>query len=153
MADRVSASIRIGGTLSAALFAELSEIIAQEDLSTEWDGEAFAPDHIEAGKPLDLFAHQVAGGAFQTLEPFCVANGIPFARRCDAFVGQWGPERVVFTGAGVPTSFDAGEDERILVDRATCLRLGSIDAVISHFDAADFAIPPLVVGDDSAPAA
>ena len=41
MADRVPASIEIGGEISAPVFAELLHIIAFEGLSPEWGGEPF----------------------------------------------------------------------------------------------------------------
>ena len=41
MADRVSASITIGGALPSALLADFIALIEQQRLSTEWDGEAF----------------------------------------------------------------------------------------------------------------
>lgn len=46
MADRVSASIVLGGTIDNAAFAQLAELIDQEGLSTEWDGEPFHPEDI-----------------------------------------------------------------------------------------------------------
>ncbi len=45
MADRVSASIELGGVLSALNYQELCEVIAGEGLATEWDGEPFEPNH------------------------------------------------------------------------------------------------------------
>lgn len=42
MADRVPASIRIGGTISAATYAELLVVITFEGLSEEWGG-AYPP--------------------------------------------------------------------------------------------------------------
>ena len=45
MADRVSASITIGGALSAADYAALAALIAGEGLSIEWDGPRFEPAH------------------------------------------------------------------------------------------------------------
>lgn len=54
-------------------------------------------------------------------------------------------ERVVFTGSGEPASFAADEDDHILIGRDTVDRLGSIEAIRAHFDAADFVAPPLIV--------
>lgn len=56
MADRVFASIRIGGTLTAPDFVELSQLVAGEDLSFEQADEPFAPDQRVAGEPLRLYA-------------------------------------------------------------------------------------------------
>lgn len=55
MADRVSASIVVGGTLTAPEHVELAEIIADEGLSIEWDGERFEPEHRTAGEPRAVF--------------------------------------------------------------------------------------------------
>ena len=43
MADHVSASITVGGTLTKAQYLDLAEIIADEGLSLEWDGSASTP--------------------------------------------------------------------------------------------------------------
>jgi len=145
MADRVSASITIGGSVSAATYAELATIIADEGLATEWDGETFTPDQHVPGEPLRLFAHEVAWGRFEALEAFCVAERLPFARWSGAYPGQWDPERVVFDGSGEPRSFGASEDNEVVVGRHSVEALGSYEAIIANFDAADFAVPPLVI--------
>lgn len=145
MADRVSASITIGGALGAALLPDLLAAIANERLSTEWDGEPFAADQLACGEPLRLMAHEVAWGRFEELEAFCLTHGLPFVRWSGAYAGQLGAERTVFTGSGEPQSYAADEDDDILIGRCTVERLGTIEAVIAHFDAADFAVPPLVI--------
>jgi len=149
MADRVSASITIGGSLSPSAYAELVEHIHAEGLATEWDGEPFDTHHRVVGKPLTLYAHEVAGGCFDTLESWCVENLLPFARWSGGYGGQWGPERVVYRGGGSPTSYVVTEDDEVVIARPTIEQLGSLQAVLAHFDAADFAVPPLAVeGDD-----
>ena len=147
MADRVSASILLGGTLAAAAFAKLATLIEDEGLSTEWDGEPFQPDHLTPGQPLSLCAHEVAWGRFEALESWCVANAVPFARWSGGNGCEWGAERVVFSGDGKPTPFATDEGNRVLIDREAVERLGSIEAIRAHFDAADFAVPPLAVGE------
>ena len=137
MADRVSASITIGGTVTPAVYAELADTIAAEGLSTEWDGEPFEADQRTKGEPLRLFAHEVAWGRFEELEAWCVERRIPFARSSGAYGGQWGAERVVFSGVGEPVSYAADEDDCIMIGRDTVERLGSIEAIRAHFDAAD----------------
>ena len=145
MADRVSASITVGGTVTPAACSELAEVIASEDLSTEWDGDPFKPDQRTEGEPLRLFAHEVAWGRFEELEAWCFEHRIPFARWSGAYGGEWGAERVVFTGSGEPISYAADEDDRVMIDRDTAEWLGSIDAIRAYFDAAEFEVPPLVV--------
>ena len=90
MADRVSASITLGGTISPFAYTELADIIAAEGLSTEWDGEPFETDHRTEGEPLRLFAHEVGlrnlrPGASSTAcrsragPALMAANGVPSA--------------------------------------------------------------------------
>ena len=71
---------------------------------------------------------------------------MPFARWSGAYGGEWGAERVVFTGEGEPISYAADEEDRVMIDQDTAERLGSIEVNSAHFGAADFALPPLIVG-------
>lgn len=145
MADRVSASIVLGGTLTASAFADLADLIVAEGLSTEWDGAPFEPGDLEPGKPLSLFAHEVAGGTFDEIEAWCVTNGTPFVRWCGEYAGQWGPQREVFTGSGVPVTYAVTEDGEVVIDRFTIEKLGSLKLILARFDAAEFSVPPLVI--------
>ena len=147
MADRVSASIVVGGHLPAASLTALIEVIQNEGLSTEWDGELFDVSELPQGEPLRLMAHEVAWGRFEQLETFCIEKCLPFARWSGAYPGQWGAERVVFTGSGEPLSYTADEDDYVLMGRCTAERLGSYAAILAHFDAADLAVPSLMIGD------
>ncbi len=145
MADRVSASITIGGAIPIPLIADLLDVVASEGLSTEWGGPTFTASDLPTDEALSLMAQEVAGGCFDDLEEFCQANGLPFARWSGAYSGAWGAERVVYTGTGETESYIADEENRILVDQDTIDRLGSFDALRDHFAKADFAIPPLRV--------
>lgn len=51
----------------------------------------------------------------------------------------------MFTGEGEPISYAANEDDRVMIDRNTAKRLGSLDAILDHFNAADVEMPPLVI--------
>ena len=146
MADRVSASIALGGIVTAAQLHELTELIADEGLSTEWGGEPFEPSQLTPGEPLQLHAHEVAWGMFEELEAWCREHHVPYVRWSGGYGGEWGAERVVFDGSGDPRSYDADESDRMFVDRATVERLGSVEAILAHFDAAEFVLPPLVIG-------
>src|SRR3546814_13853925 len=97
MADRVAASITIGGTVTGTDFITLCRLIAAEDLSVEEDGDPFSPADWTDGEPLQLFDHQAIGGQFEALEAWCVQRGLPFVRWCAGYPGGWEPERVVFT--------------------------------------------------------
>ena len=145
MADRVSASITLGSTVTPAAYAELVDTIASEGLSTECNGKPFASHQCVDGEPVRLFAHEVAWGRFEELESWCIEYRIPFVRWSGAYGGQWGAERVVFTGLGEPAFYAADEEDTVIIDRDTALRLGSIEAIRAHFDVADFVVPPLVV--------
>jgi len=93
-----------------------------------------------------IYAHEVAWGRFEGLEEWCTADSVPFARWSGAYGSEWGAERVVFTGSGAPTSFAADEDNDVMIGREAAERLGSMQAIRAQFDAADFAVPPLIIG-------
>lgn len=141
MADRVSASITLGGVLSAADYATLAEIIASERLSIEWDGPPFEPSHRAVNSPLRLYAHDVAWGRFEALEDWCIEKRLAFARWSGGYAGQWGPERTVFTGDGAPTSYAADEEDYVVMRKDMARSLRSIEAILAYFDAADAEIP------------
>lgn len=149
MVDRVSASITLGGTLSSEDFAHLLKLIADEDLSPEWDGETFDPADCAPGQSLTLHAHEVAWGRFDALERWCISRQVPFARWSGAFSGECGGERVVFEGGTEPEYYAADEVDEVVITRRMVEKLGTIEAILAYFDAADVTIPPLVVeGDD-----
>lgn len=151
MADRVPASIQIGGDISAAVFAELLHIIAFEGLSPEWGGEPFEPESRVIGEPLALFDESCAWGKIDNLEAFCVEHGLPFVRWSGSYPGEWSPERLIFRGSGTVDSYMVDESDRVLIDRRLLSDLGTIAAAMAYFDAAEFAVPPLVVEGDPPP--
>lgn len=151
MADRVSASIILGGVVTAADFAILASLIADEGLSTDWDGPWFTPEAFEPDRPLKLKARDVAGGQFDELEAWCVAKGLAFVRWSDGYPGGWDAERVVFRGEGEPQSYLVSDGDDVLIDRATVLALGDLDAILAYFEAAAFDVPALMV-EELAPA-
>ncbi len=151
MADRVSASIILGGTLSASDFTELVEIIGNEALSIDWEGEPFAPHQRVIGRPLSLCDHEVAWGRFAELESWCAAHGLPFVRSSGGYGNDWGPERVVSAADGTQVSYATTEGDDAIITREQAEQLGSIEAILDYFDAANVEVPPLVVeGDDLA---
>ncbi len=152
MADRVPASIQIGGNISAAVFAELLHIIAFEGLSSEWGGEPFDPASRIVGEPLALFDESCAWGKIDNLEAFCVEHGLPFVRWSGSYPGEWSPERLVYRGTRTVDSYMIDENDRVLLDRRLLVDLGSIDAAMAYFDAAEFEVPPLVIESDPPPA-
>ena len=135
----------VGRTLTEPHYVELARIIAAEGLSIECGGDQFEPEHRTVGESLSLYAHEVAWGRFEELEAWCVEKKLAFSRWSGSYGGEWTAERVVFTGDGDPQSYIADEDDRIVIDRGTVERLGSIAAILAYFDAADIASPPLTV--------
>jgi len=151
MAERVPASITIGGMIDAETFAELAEIIAGESLLVEWDGDPFEPHHRAIGEQLRLYAHEVAWGRFEFLESYCITQGLPFIRWSGGNSSLWGPERVVFRGTDEPERYAADEEDDIVLCRSLVRPLGSYAAILAYFDAAEFEPPALVVAGDPDP--
>lgn len=152
MADRVSASIVIGGALTAERYEELAAIIAGEGLSVEWDGDAFEPHHRTIGAPLTLHVLEVAWGRFEELETWCVSEGVAFVRWSGGYPGQWGPGQIVYRGTGEPERYAADEDEQVILCRQTIEALGSYAAILGYFERAAFEPPALwVEGDPGTP--
>lgn len=143
MVDRVSATITIGGVINRTRLLDLAELIKTEALSKDWDGEDFCLSQFVDGEPLKVMAHEVAWGRFDGLEQFCVEQSLPFVRWSGSYAGQWGAERVVFSGDAPPTSYPCDEDDYVVIGRDHLERLGTIEDVRAYFDAADFVVPPL----------
>lgn len=150
MAERVAASIVIGGSLSQADYAALVRIASSDRLSTEWGGERFEAHHLPADGGLALYGNEIAWGRFDQLETFCRNRHLPFVRWSGSS-GGWGAERVVFIGKGDPTSFAVDDDDQLVIARDDAEKLGSFEAIMAHFAAAEFVVPPFVVEDVGAP--
>jgi hypothetical protein len=145
MADRVSASITIGGTVNADQFAELTSMIVAHGLSTEWDGPDFTADQYIVGEPLALFANETPWGMFDDLEQYCCNHHIPYIRWSGGCVGSFGPERIVYDGESGPLNYDVDEDDHVVVHAHTIGQLGSMRAIRHYLKAAEIMLPPLVV--------
>ncbi|WP_343611851.1 hypothetical protein [Novosphingobium sp.] len=144
MVDRVSAFITIGGKLSSQHLPEFLDLIAQEDLSLEWDGEPFEVSQFVPGHPLCLMSHEVALGQFTQLEDFCFARSLPFRRWCDG-CSSWMPQRAVFDGSGDVVYIDTDGGDRALLGRNTVTELETFESIVAWFDAADFTVPSLEI--------
>lgn len=143
MADRVSVSITIGGSLAAALRDQFVALNADHGLAPDWDGYGFDVSQLPEDGPLIVCAHEVPWGMLPSLEGFCVEHRLPFVLQYDAYTGQWNAGRTVFRCYGEPESYACDEEGNMLVDRGTVVRLASIAAILALFDAADFVVPPL----------
>lgn len=148
MADRVNASIRLGGTLTQDLLARFIAIIVDEGLSTDWDAAGFDEDDIPENEPLELVARDVAWGRFVQLEAFCVAQGLLFASWCEGFSGSWEAERVVFDGTSEPRSYLVTGSDTLVLPFPEIRALGTLEAIEGHFRTANVTIPPLRVRSD-----
>jgi hypothetical protein len=145
MADRVSASITIGGTVTADQFAILNSMIVAHGLSTEWDGPDFTPDQCIEGNPLTLYAHETPWGMFDDLEQYCCNHDIPYLRWSGGCAGSFGPERIVYDGKSGPLNYDVDEDDHVVIHADTIAQLGSMRAIRRYLKAAEIILPPLVV--------
>lgn len=151
MADRVAASITIGGSVTGADFITLCRLIAAEDLTVGEDGDPFSPAECTDGEPLQLFDHQAIGGQFEALEAWCIQHGLPFVRWCAGYPGGWEPERVVFTGTGAIEPYPANEKGDAIATRDTLDLHENLSTLRAWFAAAHFEIPPLAILADVAP--
>lgn len=152
MANRVSATIEIGGLLPADLIDAFVAIVQAEGLSTEWEGAPIQRSDVRDGPFLRLMDHEVALGEFEYLERFCHEHGLPYARWCDGYGGEWGPQRVVYTGTGDAVTYSATEDDQIVVDQEVIAELGSMAAIDAYFAAANFPVPALRIDPNPRPA-
>ena len=145
MSDRVSANIAIGGRVTTKQWTALLELIAGEDLRTEWDGPAFTAATSLESRALHLFAHEVPWGRFETLEQYACNERIAYRRWSGGYSGSFGPEIIVFDGSNGPLNYDADEDERVVLNPETIERLGSMHAIRTYLKPATFEPPPLVI--------
>ena len=149
MSDRVSANITIGGPVTAKQWTALLELIAGEDLRTEWDGPAFtAATPLESGA-LHLFAHEVPWGRFEALEQYACNERIAYRRWSGGYSGSFGPEIIVFDSSGKdgPLNYDADEDERVVLHPETIEQLGSMRAIRAYLKPPAFEPLPLVISE------
>jgi hypothetical protein len=147
MADRVSANITIGGTVTADQFAAISDMIMWNDLRTDWDGPEFSRDQIVEGQPLALHAHEEPWGMFDDIEQYCSDHGIAYIRWSGGCAGSFGPERIVFDGANRPLNYDVDEDDHVVLHAHTIEQLGSMRAIRRYLKAAEIIVPPLAIAD------
>jgi hypothetical protein len=145
MADRVSVTLRLGGTLSADRVPDLMAAIAADDAGADWEGEPVTLDRVVAGETLVLVGTEVAWGIFEEIEGFARRAGLVYARWAGGACGSFGPERVVFSGSGEPEHFAASDDDAVMLSASRIRQLGSHGAVLASLERAELAIPPLIV--------
>lgn len=148
MADRASASIIIGGAIPRNLIPTLIKEIEYDHGRSDWDGEPIEAESIGSGGPLTIYAHELPGGIFQSVEGFCQKHRLPFLRLSDGCVGVFGPERVVYRAEEKSEHFEVNEAGEVVVTMRELLTLGSIEQAVAWFNAADFTPPSLTIDDD-----
>lgn len=145
MVDRASATIQIGGVISAALIDELIEAIDCDNGKADWDGNPVEASCVVDGKILEVCAHQLIGGQFDHVEAFCDRHGIAYVRTSDPCIGAFGAERVVYTGDGPLRAYEVNEAERVVLTRCELNQLGSIEAANAWFEASEYTPPPITI--------
>lgn len=153
MADRASASIIIGGAIPETLIPMLLNAIEIHDGRIDWDGEPVSRGDFEVGATLTIHADSLAGGIFDTLEALCETNGIAFVRDSGSCGGAFGPERVIFTGAGSSHAYDMTECGDVALTNTAFMGMASLDEISAWFAGAMFSPPPIDILADRVDAA
>jgi len=148
MADRASASIMIGGTIRRSHIPGLIEAIASDGGRADWEGEPLDSSSLHEDSALEAFAYELPGGTFESTEEFCEEHGIAYVRNSGSCGGVFGPERVIFTGAGAAVQFDMTENDEIVLARSMIRELGTMEAVEAWFAQAEFVPPPFAILED-----
>jgi hypothetical protein len=146
MADRVSAHIRIGGTLARSDVDAFLDAVTQERASIDGEGGALDLSNLSRTEPLELFVHEAVGGRLETLESFCIDHRLPFVRWCDGYPGGWDAERLVYNPGFEPLSFAVTQSDAAVVTAGQVRELGSFEAIEAYLAAAELVLPLFVVG-------
>jgi prevent-host-death family protein len=156
MADRVDATITIGGPAPRNRLEDLLDAIESERLGPDWE-ERFASREdllaylADAAEGATFYAREVAGGELDTLQALCVEIGLSYILTYDGYGCEWGPARRIRRpgdpGAGLTCSLNAdGGSACVTADDIRHLQLADVDAVLQHlalFD--DPHVPPIEI--------
>lgn len=154
MADRASASIVLGGTLSHIHVDDLIAAIGADRLCVDYGDRPLDEKDIISGFPLYGAATGVAGASFYAVEAFCRDHGLHYVRRSDACPGSWDTNMVVFTGDGDVRTFASDDAGTVMLSIDEIRDLGSMSAIYNHVGPAMLDVGPLViVGSDPPEAA
>jgi hypothetical protein len=107
-----------------------------------------------SGEALTLCAHEVPWGVFRDLELYCRNHHLAYSRWFGACSGAWGAGRSIYRGThetregeeGVD-DYDASDDDQTLLGEQLARHLGSYEAILAHFDRANFTVPPIEIVD------
>lgn len=157
MANRVDATITIGGPVPADRLEDLLQLIGAERLGPDWEERFSGPqellDYLEAGaEGATFYAREVAGGEFDDLQAFCAEVGLTYVLTYDGYGCEWGPSRRIRRPGddddGVTCSLNAdGGYACVTADDIRHLGLPDLEAVfafLGRFN--DPQIPPLIIG-------
>lgn len=163
MADRVDATITIGGPVPADRLEELLDVIESERLGRDWDehfrsrGELL--EYLQDGATgVAFYRREVAGGEFDELAGFCVEVGLTYVLTYDGYGCEWGPARRIRrpgdAGDGVTCSLNAdGGTPCVTADDIRFGGLGDVEAIIEHLRLfADPHVPPFEIEGAGEPA-
>lgn len=144
MADRVSASIEIGGALPARLVPELLSAAQADGGCIEWDT-PLDENSIIPGETLEVCAHELPWGRFEHLEQFCMDQGLAYRKRAASCGGSFGAEREIYHGQGETVSYEESEAGYVVIGLDAIRALGSLDKIEHWFEAAEAPVPPLIL--------
>ncbi|AOH85605.1 hypothetical protein AWL63_18350 [Sphingomonas panacis] len=150
MADRASASIIIGGTISRSVIPELIDAIGTDHGRADWEGEALDAEKIVEGVSLEICAYDLPGGIFEHVESFCLRHKLSYRRSSGSCSGIFGPERVVYDGHDQPRHYELNESDAVVLTLRELQDIGSYERAEIWFTGAEFTPPPILLSDSDA---
>lgn len=150
MADRASASTIIGGRVRRSTIPRLIRAIEGDNGLKDWDGEPIDHNSIVSGELLDVYAFDLPGGIFESVESFCELNKIAFVLSSGSCSGAFGPERVVFDGLDSARHYELNESDEVVLTRRELADLGSLETANAWFASAEYMPAPIDLVDDMA---
>jgi hypothetical protein len=144
MADRVSVTIKIGGTVKPPHRDQFLKLIESYALTT-FEDDPFDPAALPLEGPLELAGTEIAWGRLDNLEAFCIEHGLAFARWCDSCPGAWEAERLVFDGTGEPRSYTATTNDVLVITAPEVRSLGSMAAIEAWLTSGEPKLPGLTL--------
>ena len=160
MADRVDATITIGGPVPADRLEDLLDAIEADHLGSDWEERFASRDDLRAflqdgAEGVTLYGREVASGEFVELQAFCLEVGLTHVLTYDGYGGQWGPARRIWRpgdpGDGLTCSLNAdGGFACVTSDDIRHLELADMEAVLQHLELFnDPHVPPLEISRDA----
>ena len=156
MADRVDATITIGGPVPADRLEDLLDAIEADHLGSDWEERFASRDDLlaflqEGAEGVTLYGREVASGEFVDLQALCHELGLSYVLTYDGYGGQWGPARRIWRpgGAGDGTTCSLNADGGfacVTADDIRFLALPDVEAILQHLQLFnDPHVPPLEI--------